>query len=515
MTSVLDSAVIDEIIPESPAIDQVNHDSSKTDGTNLSDSSERLLTDDSKLSDSSESILTDDSNCSDLPESPTTDGSSFSDPPESLPTDEPCHSHSHIQLETLPAELRVQILNLLDFEGLEALIRASPVYHEQYLLDRKRLLLARLKVTLGSMFIDACAVHETSSLSFIQARSMDTIPKYLQSFEKKRSSPCHATEPEVLTLDDTVNMVAFYRFVLKPFARHYSEWALSNLANEPEVIQTKINEPLSSTEEHRIIRALYHFQLFSNLLGKGPHKHLDKLDLFIPWLRFDGYEVLMMLEGLYEPWELEEINCVNVFLQTKGLEVLESVTWDFHETNPKFDDQDRPPTPRGAFDIKSYEEAYLIGLITQGLDHLQQVFFKTQDHSHLVDIMEKSLKLHTSVFLEADGLGALSYLAQHERRHAASSERDKREKRRDPLPFRGDFVNNLDGEYPPLAWTLLWKGTYSNMFGEYMGDEIPKWGYVMWDAARIEHTGAKEVLARQWNSMWDENEDARDQREFF
>ncbi|GCB26951.1 hypothetical protein AAWM_09836 [Aspergillus awamori] len=541
MTSVTELAAIDEVIPEVSTTDGPNlsaeSQSLSADHSNpanlwgilLADSSKHsglsgsILTDDTKLSDFSESILTDDSTLSDLPESPTTNSSNFSDLPESQFTKDTCHSDSHIHLETLPAELRVQILDILDLEGLEALVRASPVYHDQYLLDRKRLLFACLKITLGNMFIDACAVQVTSSLSFRRARSMDTISSFVQSLRKKRAPPPDATQIKAFTLNDTIDMVTFYRFVLKPFARHYSEWALSNLAKEPETSHAKINEPPSITEEHRIIRALYRFQLFCNLLGTGPHKHMDKIDIFEPWLKFESHEVLMMLESLYEPWELEEINCVNVFAQIKGLEVLKSVTWDFHETNPKFADQNRPPTPQGAFDIKTnrgqpmidYEDSYLIGLITQGLDHLQKIFFEIQDHSRLVAIMEESLILRTSMFICASGLGALDYLTQDDRRIVAPSERDKREERREPLPFRGDKVDESDGAYPPLAWTLLWKGTYSNMFGNYIPNEIPMWGYVMWDAARLERTGAKEVLLRQFvSSFWDEDQDPRDQREF-
>lgn len=60
-------------------------------------------------------------------------------------------SYSHMHLETLPAEIRIQILLLLNVEGLKSLVQPSPVYHNQYLLDRKRLLLNCLATTLGSL----------------------------------------------------------------------------------------------------------------------------------------------------------------------------------------------------------------------------------------------------------------------------------------------------------------------------------------------------------------------------
>ncbi|KAL8831613.1 MAG: hypothetical protein Q9191_000764 [Dirinaria sp. TL-2023a] len=47
-------------------------------------------------------------------------------------------SHTPAELETLPSELKVQILKSLpDVETLEALIRASPVYHALYAADRE------------------------------------------------------------------------------------------------------------------------------------------------------------------------------------------------------------------------------------------------------------------------------------------------------------------------------------------------------------------------------------------
>ncbi|KAF9889590.1 hypothetical protein FE257_007098 [Aspergillus nanangensis] len=74
---------------------------------------------------------------------------------------------------------------------------------------------------------------------------------------------------------------------------------------------------------------------------------------------------------------------------------------------------------------------------------------------------------------------------------------------RDPLPFKGDF-EIPDALSPPLAWTLIWGGTYSNV----LPDDIPKalrlWGYVLWDAVRLEKAGAKEVLMQQCKEQWND-----------
>lgn len=90
---------------------------------------------------------------------------------------------------------------------------------------------------------------------------------------------------------------------------------------------------------------------------------------------------------------------------------------------------------------------------------------------------------------------AIMLLEQSIRRREYPSDKDLKQERRDTLPFNGD-----NEELPPLAWTLVWHDTYSNSL--VIPFDIHLCGYVMWDAARLEHTGAKEVLARQWKDRW-------------
>lgn len=61
--------------------------------------------------------------------------------------------------------------------------------------------------------------------------------------------------------------------------------------------------------------------------------------------------------------------------------------------------------------------------------------------------------------------------------------------------------------FPPLAWTLVFGGTYSNIFGEYIPEKFQKWGWVMWDAARLERMGAKDVMIDEWEDWGDRRED--------
>ena len=76
---------------------------------------------------------------------------------------------------------------------------------------------------------------------------------------------------------------------------------------------------------------------------------------------------------------------------------------------------------------------------------------------------------------------------------------------REPFLFRGDS----DPDAPPQAWTTIWKETYSNLYGWYTSDEMRRWGYIFWDADRLAQTGGMELLKRQWEELWDDD-DPRD-----
>ncbi|PYH28440.1 uncharacterized protein BO87DRAFT_451482 [Aspergillus neoniger CBS 115656] len=525
----METIVTDKVIHQAPAINTVLLEASNTDDWNLSgeskslpsdhsspanlwgilladsskpsDVSEIILADDSKLSDFSESILTDDSKPSDLSGSVLPDDSSLSELSESLPTHDTCYSHSHTHLEALPAEIRFQILSLLGYKGLKALVEASSIYHEQYLVDCGLLLFGCLENTPSSLIFEASVVHETGSLAFSEARTSDNILQFCQSLKERRSSSKFSNLTEDLTREDAKDMMAFHFDVIKPFAKHYAEWALSNLAKEPEASHTKVDEPLSESEEFRIIRALYRFQICCNLFGLGPHQDHVSGD-YQSYLFVKIRKICQFLESLYHPWELEELYSINLFAEGKCTEFIKSIEWDFHEDNPRFDRQGRPCTPDGAIDIRSqysptYDDCYMRGILTRGLRFLHKIMYEIQDHMEVVRIMENNLVMLWPEFLGGCH-GALDITTRHDRRLDYPSAEDKREELRDPLPFRGDIVNNSDGEYPPLAWTILWEGTYSNMLGGEGVSYIAEWGYVMWDAARLERTGAKEVLARRW-----------------
>jgi hypothetical protein len=191
-----------------------------------------------------------------------------------------------------------------------------------------------------------------------------------------------------------------------------------------------------------------------------------------------------------------------------------------HKENPTSESQ--LPTPKGPLDLgddceyfpfsfvialfcrhehKGYvssksatTDCLLKGTISHGLDLLYTVCCTVKGHEHLVSTMQMSAGYRRGFFLEDDALGDMT---QDRRRRERLFDRDEKQPRGDPMPFRGDGETNERGPRPPLAWTLMWSGNCSNVYGGYVPGNIRRWGYVMWDAARLGQTSAKDDLLQK------------------
>lgn len=65
---------------------------------------------------------------------------------------------------------------------------------------------------------------------------------------------------------------------------------------------------------------------------------------------------------------------------------------------------------------------------------------------------------------------------------------------------------------PPLAWVIIFKNRYINPFDGCVPDAIRRWGYVFWDAGRLDTGGAKDCLVAEWEALH-EIIDPRDRKE--
>lgn len=236
------------------------------------------------------------------------------------------------RLESLPPEVRRQILATLDLPQLKAMVRASPTFHEQYLFDRNYLLCTSLEKTLDSVTADAYAVY----LYTTQGRDLKQ-NGFLKLYSTNRSWQFLTGR---LTYEEALNIVSFYSQLVKPLIEYYSHWILNNLAN---VIGRDACSRIVLTrmEELRLTRAIYRFHLLCQLA--------DPTDSMVTTT--SRGETTQAFLNMLEPWEVEELFSFYQFAQDVYNRILKDIRWDLHPDNPKFNDQRRPPTPEGAFDL--------------------------------------------------------------------------------------------------------------------------------------------------------------------
>jgi hypothetical protein len=368
-------------------------------------------------------------------------------------------------LEGLPAELRYQILyDMPDVAALKALVLASPVFHEQYLLERHKVLLQALERTLGSVSVDARAVMLFSSLRQTGRELPEKVAKlclnscYAHSFK-------HCSIPELwrCSSEQLTDIARFYLEAIHPLMQ-YCPTAF--LANRGPSTPSEVGA-LSNAERTRFLRSLYRFQLFCELFGQqGSINDVAE--------NISGEGVLVMFFGIFNPWEAEEVACIVRLITAKY-------------------DQTFDATPR-----KSHEDQLLAGL-----GPFNQLL-KTEDYK-----ITSPMRPTEPIIARQAGVSIVECLTtdtQYMRRIeeeddddddddeggvGQTSEHDRAEYDRAPLRFWDD-----DEDGPPLGWVILWRETYSNFFGDPVPPNLQDWGYVFWDRDRLIRTGGKDDIVR-------------------
>lgn len=90
---------------------------------------------------------------------------------------------------------------------------------------------------------------------------------------------------------------------------------------------------------------------------------------------------------------------------------------------------------------------------------------------------------------------AVEELVQMERRERWYSHCDSAQDLRQKMIFDGDRLDS-----PPLAWVLFWQGEYSNLIGNRVPEALRRWGFVMWDAARLNSRAEARIGYEWWQS---------------
>ncbi|KAK4234130.1 hypothetical protein C8A03DRAFT_38115 [Achaetomium macrosporum] len=354
-------------------------------------------------------------------------------------------------LETLPAELRHQVLcsvSDIGIENLRALVRASPVFHQQYLLDRKVFLSRALKSSLGNLLVDAYAVHTSVFHEPGSAIEPDTLRVFMEEYIALHSaSPGQLLANVITEAEDLIGMAAFYFSVICPLVEQCAAIFLRNPS--PDLAAA----------------------LCCNLLGEGPQGWRQHLDM-------PSQEILALIFAVFRPWEIEEIDCIYTLVQLKYDAVFDAIQSDVARENLQFEDWTscRPDTPPGSWDLDDdfIRECVQQGTASRGLPLFLEVL-ETSNHEQLVTTMQGYM-VRNATFIES----LLDVTAQEFRRRDHPSEEDRAEARRERLPSLGDMEDS-----PLLAWVMLWRGMYRNEYGGSVDETLKAWGYVFWDVGRL------------------------------
>lgn len=141
-------------------------------------------------------------------------------------------------------------------------------------------------------------------------------------------------------------------------------------------------------------------------------------------------------------------------------------------------------------------------MLRQGLSLLSDTL-KAEDHDQLADMIRAAIVSGSDEHMPVGFYGedwiddAVWDSIQDARREKWPSDRDSAQDSRQKMLFDGD---NL--ESPPLAWVLFWKEEYSNLFGSNIPKGLRRWGFVMWDATRLDST-AKDTISLEWYTKYD------------
>lgn len=293
--------------------------------------------------------------------------SSFSSP--RIVTDENELSHepqsrkanSPLILESLPAELRLQILHsITDIATLKALIYASPIYHEQFCSSRNSILRSCLGLEIGDAFVDAYATFNSSPSVFGTPRTTEKVVDFLKLYHSWQSGEVPVPNMSTVSTDAFQWLLEYHTSVVLPVARYFASAALSKLQKACSSIETSTDATLtaaetvaydahldlSRSEMARIIRALYRYALYYHLLG------------FDEWrsdIVFEPWEIVEMFWNHFEPWESDQIGCIDVFLRQRLGALLNEVKEDLHPMNPRFGAvAGTLPIPPGSHEIEEH-----------------------------------------------------------------------------------------------------------------------------------------------------------------
>lgn len=413
-------------------------------------------------------------------------------------------------LEGLPSEIQRHILSAIqDLPALRALVRASPKLHRVYAQNRLHILRDCVTRSVGC---DALAAFLTSTESFRRTDiTQPLIQGFLDGYKESLTtgSPLPVMSNFSVRLADYIYIARFHLSTVEPLTERYAVCALAALGSSP------TTAPLGETEKWRIQRAMYRLETFCNLCSeRSPCQMVDSQDR-------------LRILTTFHAWEVEEMLCIHEFAKERISSVFHQVASELPNVlepysrslvddrggtraQPRHQPFSNASLPTGLTERPVIERNLRNYVLSCGLTPLialldttttdelagiiRQYLAYTDLYSYRDDWLDGKHEVMTMKdqrFIPPNNSLAISKEAQDSRRAAWSTPGDAAEDSGQELRFEGDSADS-----PPLAWVLYWQGKASNLFGDYVPASFRRWGYVMWDAERLDGR-AKAYLTSQ------------------
>lgn len=374
-------------------------------------------------------------------------------------------SKPHIEL--LPVELQCRILTSIpNMKTLRALLSASPRLFQVY-KTRRELVLSH--------------VAWNNITPAVVPIALDALEQ-----RKNRKSTSHITrrEPLQIPLETWESLIRFHRIV-DSLVSNFASGRLVALENSMDPPAKNLS--LSQLEYSRLARAFYHLEIYSYIEGFSKMGMLSESWTFMQSLREWEVEELLcvrsyMMESLIDYLNKFEEDFMKVYLKDKPL-----IIWPSRETRrlggSRFICRPSEDSPRlnkptlnwrcCLFVDDNFPAEWIESCLARGLKYLSAVIFAETlpDKFNALDHVDQYYHWISYALSNAE--------RKSKKKVAAKIER----------PSENGFHNNTEQPNEAWFWASESKTYHGNLCNGYDTNDFQRWGYVIWDHARLERLG--------------------------
>lgn len=255
--------------------------------------------------------------------------------------------------ESIPTELRIQVLHGLDRPSLHNAVCASPTYHQTYRLARRALLHDLVSSQYGPVDLaEAIAAVRSEGLYADVSSNKQKIIALLD--RRRRHQELNSSHKDTLagapaSIEESIQLLDLYR-KLDTIVEAYCQRApCPPWMDRDTWKQQCLPLQLSQIERARIVRALCRLQTYFNIVGAREWTPECEQETFSPsmtppsfrrsttWYRnFTSNEIWNLVFASIPPWEVEEFGSLWIFIRDQYQGMFDQIAREFPRSDPRW-----------------------------------------------------------------------------------------------------------------------------------------------------------------------------------